>query len=162
MPKKRQKERRKYALITLIISVFVALIVISSLNQPIQPTVQKPPVTEYLQIQHTKSIGERKTADNRTILIKTLGLKITAVRGDATNIAIDVPGAQDIEYIEKISKGETREIQILSQGYLVELDENGVFPITFDAWSSEAEAAPVTVYARPEDFVLLDSGLPHQ
>lgn len=153
MPKKRLREKKEYIMVTAITLVFIALIMISGLTHP--PPKPKPSVTEYLEIQHDRSVGDGKN-NNQSILLKTIGLKIKAIGGDAHNIEIDVGGSLERSYTKEILQGETNETQIYTKGLAIDI-QDGVFPIPIDVWCSETKSETIVIYAKPEELVFLKS-----
>ena len=151
MPKRDRKRHTKRYIIIMASLAILAFLVFSSINQK---NKSKPSCSEYLKIQHTKSIATTYTDDNRTIIIKTLGINITAIGGDAHNIIIDV-GSQEPEIIQKIPNGTTSDYQIDKISLLAELDaDKGIYLIPIEVQCDEAEPASIIIEAQPHDILI--------
>lgn len=153
--RKRGKSHTKHIVASFVMIIAILIIIVTS--QSNQPNQTRPPADQYLEVQHTRSLG-RFYNQNQTVQIMILGLKIKAVGGDAHDILIDFGGAREYEIIPEILQGELHESQIETQGYATDL-ENGFFPVTLDIRCDEAEWATVILYLRPdpEDIVALPS-----
>jgi len=136
-------------------AIAIAIIVIFASALRIQNNRWKPPASEYLKVEHTKSLGVFYN-NNKTVNIKELGLRITAVGGDATNVLITGLSTQGEEYpyIEFLHKGESKEITVQLRSYFTSLNETiGLFPVELTIGCSEALPSDITIYLNPEDIV---------
>lgn len=156
--KKRSRGKQKYYYVIIPLLALIILITISELNRS---TEKKPLCREYLKIQHTRSWARTYTNDNQTILIKALGINITAIKGDAHNIVIDSGGFLEPITISNITKGETKDLSIEQISLPSEFDEEkGVYIIPLEVRCTEAEADYILIEARPEDILITSSGYP--
>jgi len=154
--KRRKKSHAKPIAVLLIVMFTLVIIIAVALNKSNQSNQNKPPADKYLKIQHTKSIGEFYGDQNSSVLIKILGLNITALGGNAYDIWIDLGTPQsDTEYpyahVSDLPKGNSTEVQITTS-YSTEL-ENGFFPVYIDVWCNEAKIASVLLLLNPNDIV---------
>ena len=156
MRKRGRSNKSKYLLGSVVLSVVVIALALGYLYRPNQNQNQKPPASQYLKVANTKSIGEFSN-QNKTVLIKTLGLNITAVGGDATSIVVQVASQVDPtnDVWAFLAKGASQEAQIRLNGYMTVLNDQGKFPVEVDIGCSEAthEAIPITLYLDPKDIV---------
>jgi hypothetical protein len=149
MPKR--KHTKRYIAIITALAILVTLVIFSSLSQKSKP---KPPANEYLKVQHTRSIATTYTEDNKTIIIKTLGINITAIGGDDHYVIIDV-GSQDPKIITEILNGTTLDYPIDQVSIPTELDtDKGVYLISIEIQCQEAEHASLLIEARPQDIII--------
>jgi hypothetical protein len=152
MKKTGRSKTKRNILITVAVAIAITLIVASALRN--QNSSQKPPASEYLKVEHTRSLGEFFN-NGKTVNIKELGLRITAVGGDATNILITGLRTQGEEYpsIDFLRKGESKEITVQLSSYVTSLNETiGLFPVNFTIGCSEASASDITIYLKPDDI----------
>jgi hypothetical protein len=142
------------------IAVFVSIIVIIAIAVAANFNSQskrKPKISEYLNVGHTKSTGTFYN-QNKTLIIKELGLNITAIMGDAHNIIIIVASSEEPYIIDFLDKGNSALPSIQLRGYTTSLNETiGAFPLEIDISCQEAPAAPedppITIYLKTEDIV---------
>lgn len=155
MRRAKKSKMKRNLLILLTIAVVISIIVASAIRNQNTQGSQKPPASEYLKVEHIGSIGEFSN-NNRTVNIKELGLNITAVGGNATNILITGLSTQGEEYpyIAFLRKGESKEITIQLRSCVISLNETtGLFgPVEFTIGCSEASPSDITIYLRPEDI----------
>jgi hypothetical protein len=154
MKRSRRSKRKKNALILLAIVAAATIIVVSAIkNQNNQNIQSKPPASEYLKVEHIGSIGEFYN-NNRTVNIKELGLRVTALGGNATNIIITglSTESEDYPYIQNLTMGESKELSIQLKSYITSLNDEGVFPLELTIGCSEATASDITIYLKPEDI----------
>jgi biopolymer transport protein ExbD len=159
MRKRRSKaknEKGKYFLIlafTLLV-LFAVLIFFSSIKNNTSKPTSNVKAGEYLQIVHTKSIGEFYN-NRRTVEITELGLNITAVKGDAHSIIIYVDTQVDIsnDVYKHIAKGETLSVSVRLKGYVTSLNSEGKFPVTVGLSCSEAAYDEITLLIDPDDII---------
>jgi hypothetical protein len=152
---KAKNGKGKYFLILafILLVLFAVLIVFSIKNNTSKPT-SNVKAGEYLQIVHTKSIGEFYN-NRRTVKITELGLDITAVKGDAHSIIIYVDTQVDIsnDVYKYIAKGETLSITVKLNGYITSLNPEGKFPVTVGVSCSEAAYDEITLLIDPDDII---------
>lgn len=132
------------------------IIVAAAIRNQYRPkNTEKPSASEYLKVEHIGSIGTFYN-NNRTVDISELGLKITAIGGNATAILItDLPTANEEEYpyIDFLEQGTSKELTILIKSYVTSLNEEGLFPLDLTIGCNEAEPAEITIYLDPNDVV---------
>lgn len=157
--KKGSKGKAKYVVFAFIIAIIIIIAVVAIPNLAEKPL---PLASEYLDVSHTKSIGEF-SSNNRTVRITTLGLNVTAIGGDALSIIIIVR-SQSEELGPEIGppptgilkKGETWDIPILLKGYvtgLIQKNDESVFPVEIQIGCQETLEEKITLYIKPEDIV---------
>jgi len=157
MKKTGRSKTKRNILIMLTIAIATTIIVASALRN--QNSSQKPLASEYLKVEHTKSLGVFYN-NNKTVDIRELGLRITAVGGNATNILITNLPTQGEDYpsIDFLRKGESKDITVQLRSYITSLNETiGLFPVELTIGCSEASASDITIYLKPEDI----KGLKH-
>lgn len=161
MPKRRSN-RNKYILaaILLLAIVIVAAFALS------QTKSRRPLASEYFIVTHTLSTGEFSN-QNRTFTITTLGLNVTAVGGDATDVYVRCTSQAEPEndYIKNLTKGPPGwDLPVVLSGgaynfhgLSVRLNDQGMFSANVTVACNEAEAAAITVLMNPEDLVDLSA-----
>lgn len=152
MVRRKGKSIGKYSAILVIAIVVIIIGILVAVNNSNR---KRPPVSQYLEITHTISIGEFYN-QNRTVKITYLGLNITAVGGNAQDIIIIVKSELEPEWIGFLAKGESWEPgdgAILLQGYVTGLNEDGLFPVEIRIGCAEAIKEDVTIYLKPEDIL---------
>jgi hypothetical protein len=146
---KKSKTKRN---LLLVLTVIVAIIVI--MTSAIRHHSQKPSASDYLKVEHIGSLGEFYN-NNKTVNIKELGLRITAVGGDATNILItglSTPG-EEYPLIDFLRKGESKEITVQLRSYITSLNETiGLFPVELTIGCLEASPSDIIIFLKPEDI----------
>lgn len=145
-----------------ILAIILILIIIAAALMTSESKTLK--VSEILQITHTKSLAEStNTGQNETIMIKTLGLKITAIGGDAHSIIVIVSSHQDPwgpPVKPFLPKDESWDLPIDQLTLPTRLNEDGFYEVTVSVKCIEAaEAEHIILYLEPED-ILLVPGLP--
>jgi hypothetical protein len=148
----RKSKIKRKALILMVVAAAIIITVIAAIKNPNNP--KKPLASEYLKVEHTKSLGEFYN-NNRTVKIIDLGLRVTALCGDAHNILItNLPiGSGDLQpYIQYLRIGEYKDLDI-TLDYLTSLNEDGLFPLELTIGCSEAEPEDVTIFLKPEDII---------
>jgi len=141
------------ALIFLAVAIMISIVIISAVrNQTGSQGSQKPPASEYLKVEHTKSFGEFYYG-GKTVFIRELGLKITAVGGNASNIVITgLPtSGEEYPFISFLSQGESKELTIMLRSYYTGLEEEG-YPVYLTIGCDEAYAEEITIYLKPKDI----------
>jgi len=155
MRKPRKSKVKRNLLVLLTIAVAITIIVVSAIKNQNSQESKKPLAREYLKVEHTKSFGEFYN-NNQTVNIRDLGLNITAVGGNATNIIVtglSIEG-EEYPYINFLKKRESKLIDIQLRSYVTSLDKaTGLFPVEFTIGCSEAEPCDITIYLKPEDIV---------
>ena len=155
MQRTRRGNRTKY-----LIALFIAAIIIVAVFVAIYLWPRGlPPATKFFNITPTISIGTFG-ANNRSVLITTLGVNVTPVLGDANIVYISVRSHDDkndeTNQAGNISKGQTIDFAIMLQGYQTTLHNiNGtdVFPVDIQIGSVECQYETVTLYIKPEEIV---------
>lgn len=150
---KKSRTTRRNTLTLLAIAIAATIIVISAVrNQTGGQNGQKPLASEYLKVEHTRSLGEFYNS-NKTVVIRVLGLNITAIGGDATNIMITGLPTQGEEYpyISSLKQGESKNLAIQLKGYSTGLEEEG-YPVELTIGCDEAAPIEITIYLKPEDI----------
>ena len=160
--KKKHRDRHTnkvvYAIpILAVISIIVVAALITS-----EPKTWK--VSEILEITHTASLAiatGRPPNQNESILIKTLGLKITAVGGDAHSIIVIISSLSQREEPPVnpfLRRGETWDLPIELLSYPTRLNEDGFYPVKISVTCIEAaedEDKDITIFLKPEDLIIL-------
>jgi hypothetical protein len=114
---------------------------------------KKPKASEYLKVGHTRSTGTFYN-QNRTVAIKTLGLNITAIMGDANNILIIVDSSDEPYSIGFLAKGCSELPAIQLKGYVTTINvTTGSFPLQLEIGCREATNEEIIIYLKPEDIV---------
>lgn len=147
MPKHgRNQSKYVYVAILLFAIVVVSAIVVSQIRS------SKPQASQYFTIFHTVSVGEFSNG-NTTLNVKILGLNITAVGGDATDvqITIDAQADQLSDIYPSIPKGTTKPAEIQLKGYVTSLNDDGLFPVEFDIGCPQTQVSTITIYLDPKD-----------
>jgi hypothetical protein len=113
----------------------------------------KPSATEFFKVSHTASIGEFSNG-NKTVNIKILGLNISAVGGDATDVQLIIDAQSDPlnDFYASISKGTSKSAEIQLKGYLTTLNDDGLFPVEFDIGCLETQTTTFTIYIDPQSI----------
>lgn len=148
MPKRGSKQSKYvYAAILILAIVVVSAIVISQIRS------SKPQASQYFTISHTASLGEFSN-QNRTVNIKILGLNITAVGGDATDVqlTIDAQADQLNDIYPSIPKGTAKPAEIQLKGLVTSLNDDGLFPVEFDISCPQTQLSTITIYLEPKDI----------
>lgn len=152
---KHKSNTSKYVLIAifLLFVVVISAFAISSLNEHAQ---EKRPASQYLRILHTRSVGTFYNG-NQTVELKILGLNITAVGGDATDVQLIMDSQADRtnDYFRNITKGITVDMQVQLQGYVTHVNGQGLFPVEFDISCVQTTLSTITFYINPKDIVTL-------
>lgn len=129
--------------------IFIIIVAAVSFNSQ----SRKPKVSEYLKIEHTKSLGTFSN-QNRTVTIKVLGLSITANGGDAHSILIEMSSADEPFQIDFLANGSSTSISIDLKGYVTGINETvHCFPVELTIGCREATPEDITLYLKPEDIV---------
>ena len=128
-----------------------------------QASSQKPLASQYFIVSHTTSTGEYLTSDNKTFKITTLGLNITAVGGDATNVYVKCNSQAEPEsdYLENLTKGPPGwDIPVVLaggvfnyQGATVKMNDQGMFSFNVTISCDQVESDRIRVLINPEDIV---------
>ncbi len=139
--------------------IIIAVIVIVAAMAANKPRNLK--VSDLLQITHTVSLAvPTPPGQNESILIKTLGLNITAIEEDVHSIVIVVGSQQEPDVILSIPKGESWPAAIEYLSYPTRLNDNGVYPIKVSLSCSEAaKHEDIWIYLKPEDVLIIPSGV---
>jgi uncharacterized protein YpmB len=157
MRRARKSKIRKKALILIAVVAAIAVIVVSAMrNQNLQSGQgsPKPLASEYFKVEHTVSFGEFYY-NNRTVYIHILGLRVTALGGDAHSIYIWVEGAKEPYYIKNITAGHCEDVEIELSGYYtgrIEYDSKYVYPVELTISCPEVESETITIYLEPDDI----------
>jgi len=112
----------------------------------------RPSASQYFTISHTASVGEFYNG-NKSVNVKILGLNVTAVGGDATDVQITIDAQVDRlnDFFTSIPKGTTKPLEIQLKGYLTTLNDKGLFPVEFDMVSPQTQLSTITIYLDPKD-----------
>jgi hypothetical protein len=153
MPK-HKSNKGKYLFIA-IVALLIVIVAAFALTQT--PAGRKPTASQYFKIVHTASLAENVTGSRNQVLLKTLGINITTVGGDATDVQITIDSqANNLNDIyPSIPNGTTKPAQIELQGYLTTLNGNGLYPVEFDIVCPQADLSVITLYLNPKDIVIL-------
>lgn len=152
MVRRKGKSGGKYLAILVIVIVVIIIGILVAVNNSNR---KRPPVSQYLEITHTISIGEFYN-QNRTVKITYLGLNITAVGGDAHDLILFVRSQPEYPAIKDfIPKGESWEPGegMLLRGYVTSLNEDDLFPVDIKIGCIEAVEEEVMIYLKPKDVV---------
>lgn len=158
---RHRSNRNKYLFIAILLLIAV-IVAVFAFNQG---SSQKPLASEYFIVSHTTSTGEYLTSDNKTIRLTTLGLNITAVGGDATNIQIQCNSQAEpqSDYLMNLTKGPPGwDIPVALAGgehqYVgVSLKKNdqGMFAFNVNISCDQVKSAKIPILINPEDIVLV-------
>jgi len=150
---KRSKIKGKYLVLAIIV---VALIILAAMAIVVYLPKKKPSIIGYLTVSHTKSFGEFLQGDT-LVNIVDLGLRITAVGGNATSIVVQVDEGMQLhpenDVYKEIPKGNYSDVVIQLEGCYLPL-ENGKATIHVEISCSQADGhvlLPITI--RQEDVV---------
>ena len=157
---RRRSNRNKYLLI---ITLILVVVVIAAFALSTNPTSsQKPSASEYFIVTHTTSAGSF-SADNKTVVLTTLGLNITAVGGDATDIQVQCASQADRgdDYLQRLAEGPPGwDLPIALaggdynyKGWSLRLNDQGFFTVKVTISCNEAETGTITVNLNPNDIV---------
>jgi len=151
--KKRSKIKGKYLALAIII---VALIIFAAITIVVYQPKKKPLITDYLTVSHTKSFGQFLQGDT-LVNIVDLGLRITAVGGNATSIVVQVDeGNQpypENDVYKEIPKGNYSDVVIQLQGCYLTL-EDGKTTIHIEISCTEAEGRAYLTITIPEEDIV--------
>jgi hypothetical protein len=150
----RHKSNKGKYLFIAIVALIIVIIAAFALTQT--PVGRKPAASQYFKIVHSASLAENVTG-NGNVLLKTLGINITAVEGDATDVQITMDSQANYlnDIYPSIPNGTTKPAQIELQGYLTTLNDNGLYPVEFDIVCPQADMSTITLYLNPKDIVIL-------
>ena len=157
---RHRSNRNKYLFIAILLLVAV-IVAALAFNQT--SSSKKPSANQYFIVSHTTSTGEYLTSDNKTFRIATLGLNVTAVGGDATNIQIKCTSQayRVDDWLENLTKGPPGwDIPVVLvggdynyQGATVKMNGQGVFSFNVTISCDQVEEAKIPVLINPEDIV---------
>jgi hypothetical protein len=148
MPRRGSNQRKyAYVAILLFVIVVVSAIVVSQIRS------SRPSAIQYFTASHTASIGQFSSG-NRSVNIVILGLNISAVGGDATDVQIYMDAQADPlnDAYPNIPRGTSKGVEIQLTGYLTSLNDDGLFPVEFDIGCLEALTSTFTIYIDPKDI----------
>jgi len=155
---KRRSNRNKYLLVAILL---LAIVIVAAFALS-QTKSRRPSAGEYFVVTHTLSTGEFSN-QNRTFTIATLGLNITAVGGDATDVYVRCTSQAEPEndYLTKLNKGPPGwDLPVVLaggefnfRGLSLRLNDQGMFSTNVTVACNEVEAAAITVLINPEDLV---------
>jgi hypothetical protein len=151
MPKRGSNQRKyAYLAILLFVIVVVSAIVVSQIRS------SKPSANQYFTVSHTASLGEFSN-ENKTVNISVLGLNVTAVGGDATDVQITMDAQADplTDIYPSIAKGTSKPAEIQLKGYVTSLNDDGLFPVEFDIGSLEVQTSTFTIYIDPKEILTI-------
>jgi hypothetical protein len=150
----RHKSNKGKYLFVAIVALIIVIVAAFALTQT--PVGSRPTASLYFKIVHTASLAENVTG-NKSVLLKTLGINITAVEGDATDVQVTIDSqANNLNDIyPSIPNGTTKPAEIELQGYLTTLNDNGLYPVEFDIVCPQADLSVITLYLSPKDIVIL-------
>lgn len=155
-PRRAHSSKAKYVIIVSIVAL-TAIVIWSSIvtNQP----KAKPKASDYLQITIMKegSLGEYYN-DNRTVIIKLLGLNITAVGGDAHSIIVIVASQAEPEVLPNppdyfLPQNESCQAPLLLRGLRSNLNDDGLFPVYISVKAEETDPSNIWLFLKPEDII---------
>ena len=154
---KQRSNRIKYLLVAMIllVAVIIAAFALS------QTSSKRPSANEYFVVTHTMSTGEFSN-QNKTVTIATLGLNITAVGGDATDVYVrcSSQAVPEDDYVEKLNKGPPGwDIPVVLKGgafyyrgLTLRLNDQGMFSVNVRVICNEVETASIAVLINPGDI----------
>lgn len=158
MPRHRSN-RNKYLFIAILLLATV-IVAAFAFNQT---SSKKPSASQYFIVSHTTSTGEYLTFDNKTFKITTLGLNITAVGGDATNIQIQCNSQAypTDDYLENLTKGPPGwDIPVVLAGgdyhypgATVKMNDQGMFSFNVTISCDQVQSDRIRVLINPEDII---------
>jgi hypothetical protein len=143
------------------ILVVAVVIAAFALSQP-NTNSKRPSANDYFVVTHTTSTGEF-SSQNKTITIATLGLNITAVGGDATDVYIRCASQASPmdDYLTTLKKGPPGwDLPVVLKGgeynyhgLTLTLNDQGKFSTKVTVACNEVEAGAITVMINPEDII---------
>lgn len=141
----------------IIIIVVIVIVAAMATNKP-----RNLKVSDLLQVTHTASLAmSSPPGQNESILIKTLGLNITAIKEDVHSIIIIVSSQQEPDVIISLPKGESWPAVIEYLSYPAQLNEDGVYPVEVTLGCEEAVGpVDILIYLKPEDVFIIPGGVP--
>lgn len=154
--RRRKKKSHVKLMATLLTTTLVIILIAVAIvmNQGNQTTQNKPKADKYLKVEHTKSLGRYDSYLGKFEMLSTLGLNITAVGGDASNVTIEQDTADDFAIISQIKKGNSSEKELTVNFPLEDEDGDGLYEVYIEISCTEAERAEVKVLIDPEDLVI--------
>jgi len=143
----RHSSNAKYIILALFLVLILTGVVIV-INMP----KKKPLAHDYLHVVPTLSVGEFD--DQKTVIIKTLGLNITAVGGDAYDIIVTISSQEEPEWREFLPKGETWSAGFTLQGLRSVLNKtDGLFHVQIGIKCAETEPEYMWLRLKPQDII---------
>lgn len=137
--KKRGKVRKPMIALSLAIGVIIVLSAVLYLGQ-LQKGIQKKPADEYFEIiEPTVDHGE--PVENFTKWkVRAISFTLKAVGGDAHTVIVYFEGMADALELGDFSENESKwvPVEFSEPGYLIEINEDGKFPILMKIVSKEA------------------------
>jgi len=152
--KNRSKIKGKYLALAIIIVVLIVFAAIAIVV--VYLPKKKPLITDYLTVSHTKSFGQFLQNDT-LVNIVDLGLRITAVGGDAHSIVVQIDEGSQLypenDVYAEILKGNYSDVVIELSGCYLPL-ENGKVTIHVEISCSEAEGRAYLAITIPEGDIV--------
>lgn len=142
----------------IILIVVIVVVVAMAANKP-----RNLKVSDLLQITHTASFAMPAVpGQNDSILVRTLGLNITAIKEDVHSVTVIISSQQEPTLISPfIPKGESLSVAIEYLSYPTELNEDGVYPVEVTLGCEEAaEPADIQIFLEPEDVFIPPGSAP--
>jgi len=142
----RKIDNRKLVLLA-IVCLFVIVTVAAYISQQNNQRPEKKPAEEYFRIlEPTINYGEPR--ENGTIwLIYDISFTLQAIGGDASSVVVQSwAKAEPVELMD-IPKNESRYVkQISSLAYMIQMNEDGKFPMSIRITSREAEGEMIIYF----------------
>jgi hypothetical protein len=144
----RHSSNAKYIILALfLVLILTGVVIVISMPK------KKPLAHDYLHVVPTLSLGEFYD-QNKTVIIKTLGLNITAVGGDAYDIIVTIASQQEPEWRENLSKGETWSAGFTLQGLRSVLNKtDGLFHVQIGIKCAETEPEYMWLRLKSQDII---------
>jgi hypothetical protein len=158
---RHRSNRNKYLFIAILL-VAAVIVAAFAFNQG---SSQKPLASQYFVVTHTTSAGEYLTSDNKTVRLTTLGLNITAVGGDATNVQVfcNSQAEPESDYLVNLTRGAPgwdlpialAGGQYNYRGLSLRMNDQGMFALDVTISCDQVKSAKIPVLINPEDIVLV-------
>jgi hypothetical protein len=157
MTKTKSRSRHSSNANYIILALFLVLILIIVTGVAIVMNMpkKKPLAHEYLSVVPTPggSLGEFYD-QNKTVIIKILGLNITAVGGDASDIIVTISSQQEPEWRGNLSKGETWSAGFQLQGLRTVLNKtDGLFHVQIGIKCAQTDPEYIWLYLNYQDII---------
>lgn len=150
--KRRRKSQKTKAILLLATGIIIVLAVALYLYHSHGPQhLQKKPAEEYFKLLNAKVLGGEPIGENMW-KINLISFELQAIGGDAHNVIIKSWAMSEPQELENIPENESRSV-ILQSPYpnadVVEMNDEGMLPVTIAVTSDEAEGKITTPFSPP-------------